>query len=251
MQTPYVTRVDSPEGVATITFYHPKHNALTGSLLGQLSETITAAGADAGVQVMVLKSGGDRTFCAGASFDELVGVETYEEGKEFFSGFARVINACRTCGKLMVGRVQGKAIGGGVGMAAAVDYCLATRHASVKLSELSVGIGPFVVGPAVERKMGLAALSELTLKGDAFKPASWACERGLYAEVYEEVEAMDAAVDDLTSFLVQTNPEARSELKRVFWEGCEDWDSLLMKRAELSGRLVLSDFTRKALDRYR
>ncbi|MEL6676457.1 MAG: enoyl-CoA hydratase/isomerase family protein [Bacteroidota bacterium] len=247
---PYVKQTFLKPGIAEITFFHPSHNSLPGDILAQLAETITQAGQDDAVEVIILKSGGDRTFCAGASFNELIAIEDAETGKKFFSGFANVINACRTCPKLIIGRVQGKAVGGGVGVAASVDYCFATKYASVKLSELNVGIGPFVVGPAVQRKVGLSAFSQMTIHADHFFKADWAKEKGLYAEVYEDAESMDAAVLALAEYLAATNPGARAELKKVFWEGTEHWGELLAERAEKSGTLVLSEFTKKALARF-
>ncbi|MCB0634189.1 MAG: enoyl-CoA hydratase/isomerase family protein [Saprospiraceae bacterium] len=250
MSEAYVHTVLLKEGLLEITFYHPKHNSLPSTLLRELADAITGAGADKAVQVIILKSDGDRTFCAGASFDELVAINDFPTGKKFFMGFANVINACRKCPKLIIGRVQGKAVGGGVGLAAAVDYCLATQYAAVKLSELNVGIGPFVVGPAVERKIGLSAFSQLTINGNEFQSAGWAREKGLYAEVFDNVDQLDAAVLQLADFLLATNPEAQSQLKQMFWQNCEHWDELLEERAEMSGRLVLSDFTKQALARY-
>ena len=251
MSEAYVTATHPRPGLAEITFFHPKHNSLPGAILAQLRQAIESAGRDDAVRVIVLKSEGDRTFCAGASFEELVAIEDFATGKEFFMGFARVINACRRCPKLIIGRVQGKAVGGGVGVAAAADYTLATQYAAIKLSELNVGIGPFVVGPAVVRKIGRSAMSQLTIDANTFFSAEWAQAKGLYAEVHEDTEALDAAVTKLARYLLETNPEAQRELKRIFWEGCEDWDQLLEKRAELSGRLVLSDYTRRALAQYR
>ncbi|MEL6635129.1 MAG: enoyl-CoA hydratase/isomerase family protein [Bacteroidota bacterium] len=239
------------DGVATITFYHPAHNSLPGKLLAQLRAAIDATGADAAVKVVVLRSAGDRTFCAGASFDELIAIAGLEEGKRFFSGFANVINACRKCPKLIIGRVQGKAVGGGVGVAAATDYCFATRYASVKLSELAVGIGPFVVGPAVERKLGTSAMTQLAYNATEWRTAEWARDRGLYAEVYESAKAMDEAIGQLAGRLAQSNPEAMRLMKKAFWEGTEHWDQLLAERAATSGQLVLSDFTRKAIERFK
>lgn len=251
MSKGYVMTTTPRPGVAEITFFHPKHNSLPGEILAKLAHAINDAGTDEVVQVIVLKSGGDRTFCAGASFDELIAIEDFPTGKEFFMGFARVINACRRCPKLIIGRVQGKAVGGGVGVAAATDYCLATRFAAVKLSELNVGIGPFVVGPAVARKVGLSAMSQLAIDANTFYPAEWALEKGLYASVHDSTEALDEAVNQLVSFLLDTNPEARTHLKATFWEGCEDWDTLLEARASLSGQLVLSDYTKQALATHR
>lgn len=246
----YVNIDKQENGLATIEFFHPKQNSLPSHILSKLAETITAAGEDDEVKLIVLKSGGDRTFCAGASFDELISINDLETGKKFFSGFANVINACRKCPKLIIGRVQGKAVGGGVGVASAVDYCLATKFASVKLSELNVGIGPFVVGPAVERKVGVSAMSQMTINADHFYSAEWAKEKGLFADVFDGAEALDQGVQDLVDYLLSKNPEAQTLLKGVFWEGTEHWDDLLMKRAEMSGRLVLSDYTKDVLARY-
>ncbi len=246
----YVTISKEETGLATIEFFHPKHNSLPSEILSKLANTIKEAGEDDEVKLIVLKSGGDRTFCSGASFTELVSINDLETGKQFFSGFANVINACRKCPKLIIGRVQGKAVGGGVGVASAVDYCLATKHASVKLSELNVGIGPFVVGPAVERKVGVSAMSQMTINADHFYTAEWAKEKGLYAEVFEDVEALDKGVEDIVEYLLSKNPEAQRMLKGVFWEGCEDWDTLLTKRAEMSGKLVLSKYTKAVLSKY-
>jgi len=235
------------DGLLEIEFFHPKHNSLPSAILKELAETITRAGEDDSVQVIILRSGGNRTFCAGASFDELRAIEDFQSGKRFFMGFANVINACRKCPKLIIGRVQGKAVGGGVGVAASVDYCVASKYAAIKLSELNVGIGPFVVGPAVERKIGLSAMSQLTIDADTFQSAEWAKEKGLYADVADSEEELNAKVLELAEFLLKTNPEAQTLLKTVFWENCTHWDELLEQRAELSGKLVLSDFTKKAL----
>ena len=250
MKEAFVNIDKTSNGLATIEFFHPKHNSLPSDILAKLAKTITEAGEDDAVKLIVLKSGGERTFCAGASFDELISIEDYPTGKEFFMGFARVINACRKCPKLIIGRVQGKAVGGGVGVASAVDYCLATKFSSIKLSELNIGIGPFVVGPAVERKVGVSAMSQMTINADEFYSPQWAKEKGLFAEVHEDAEALDQAVEKLANYLLSKNPEAQAELKKVFWQGCEDWDTLLESRAELSGRMVLSSYTKEILARY-
>ncbi|MCP4442487.1 MAG: enoyl-CoA delta isomerase 1 [Aureispira sp.] len=238
-------------GVATITFFHPSHNSLPGKLLAKLANEITTVGNKDEVVVIVLKSGGDRTFCAGASFDELLSIKDLDTGKVFFSGFANVINACRTCAKIIIGRVQGKAVGGGVGVAAATDYCFATKYAAVKLSELAIGIGPFVIGPVVERKVGVSAFSQMALDATTWYPASWAEDRGLYADVFDSVEEMDKAIDELAAQLAKSNPEALGLLKKAFWKGTDDWSSLLAERAAMSGRLVLSDFTVNAINKFR
>ena len=235
------------QGIATITFGHPQSNSLPGVILNKLAEEIKTVGANAEVRVIILRTLGEKTFCAGASFDELVAIKDYESGLAFFSGFAKVINACRTAKQLIIGRIQGKAVGGGVGIAAAVDYCFATTQADIKLSELAVGIGPFVVGPAVARKIGVSGMSELAINATAWRSAEWAKNKGLYAEVFEDFAAMDEAVNSLAIRLAKSNPEAMYELKRIFWQGTEDWDQLLTERAGISGRLVLSEFTRNAI----
>jgi len=243
--------VTAQGGIATISFFHPQSNSLPGALLRELGDTITQVSSNPETIVIVLRSEGEKAFCAGASFDELIAIEDLEGGTRFFSGFAHVINAMRKSNKLIIGRIHNKAVGGGVGLASSVDYCFATAQASVKLSELAVGIGPFVVGPAVQRKMGLSAMSQLAINATEWQSAQWAKEKGLYNEVFDTVEAMDQAIDALAQRLVSSNPEAMSELKKIFWQGTENWDMLLVERAGISGRLVLSDFTRNAISKFK
>ncbi|MBL7926745.1 MAG: enoyl-CoA hydratase/isomerase family protein [Bacteroidia bacterium] len=238
-------------GIATITFYHPQSNSMPGVLLRQLADVITDAGNNDAIKVIVLQSSGDKSFCAGASFDELISIENLEQGKYFFSGFASVINAMRKAPKFIIARIQGKAVGGGVGIAAAADYTVATIAAQVKLSELAVGIGPFVVGPAVERKLGTAAFSQLAINATAWQSAEWAHQHGLYSHIYNDAAAMDEAIASLTQTLAASNPEAMMMLKQVFWQGTQHWDQLLLERAQMSGTLVLSNFTRNAIQAFK
>ena len=235
------------EGWLLSLFRTLRTTAFRGVYLAQLRDAIRQAGTNAECRVIILKSGGNRTFCAGASFDELMAISDFAAGKEFFLGFAQVINALRECPKFVIGSVQGKTIGGGVGLAAATDYCLATTFAAVKLSELAIGIGPFVVGPAVARKVGQSAFQQLAINATAFQTAEWAREKGLFAEVFPSIEELDAAVLKLAQQLAQSSPEAMKELKRISWEGTENWNELLDTRAAISGELVLSDFTRNAI----
>ncbi|HBW87040.1 MAG TPA: enoyl-CoA hydratase [Crocinitomicaceae bacterium] len=241
----------SENGIGTISFGHPMSNSLPGKILRKLAETITELGKNDAVKVIILKSEGEKAFCAGASFDELISINDFETGKAFFSGFAHVINACRTCPKLIIGRVQGKAVGGGVGVASAVDYCLATKHAEIKLSELAVGIGPFVVGPAVERKIGLSAMSELAINATEWRSADWAKKKGLYTDVFDNEADLDKEIVRLSQQLAKSNPEAMHLLKKVFWQGTDHWNELLLERAEISGKLVLSEFTRNAINAFK
>lgn len=244
-------RVERKGGVAYVEFHHPLSNSLPGKVLSKLATTITELGEDIDVLVIVLQSEGDRAFCAGASFDELISIDNLDTGKVFFSGFANVINAMRKCPKFIIGRVQGKAVGGGVGLASSVDYCFATKFAAVKLSELAVGIGPFVVGPAVERKIGLSGMSELAINATEWRTAEWARDKGLYTEIFDTAHDMDIAIAELIEKLSGSNPEAMAELKSVFWQGTEHWDDLLAERAAISGRLVLSEFTRNAIQKFK
>lgn len=250
MSTSYV-HLNVENNVGYIEFYNPPHNALPTAMLEKLTELIGAAGSDPSVTVIVLKSGGDRTFCAGASFDELIAISNPEQGAEFFEGFANVINALRKCPKITIGRVQGKAVGGGVGLAAATDYCLATTHSEIKLSELTIGIGPFVIEPAVSRKIGLSAMSQLTLEASTFFSAQWALEKGLFMKLCPSIESLDSELKQLSEQLCAYNPEALKKLKKTFWEGTENWDELLQERASISGRLVVSDFTKTQLKKYK
>lgn len=233
--------------IATVTFGHPASNSFPSVLLDRLTAEFNKLSIENGISVIIIKSEGTAAFCAGASFDELLAVANEAEGTQFFSGFANLINAMRSCSKLIIGRIHGKAVGGGVGIASACDYTLATNSASIKLSELAIGIGPFVIEPAVSRKMGKIAMSEMTLAAQDWKSAKWACAKGLYAEVFDTVEELDAAVSNFSLKLSSYNPDALIEMKKVLWEGTQDWETLLVERAAISGKLVLSDFTKEAL----
>ncbi len=243
------TRIEN--GIGTIEFYHPSHNSLPGKLLAELRDAIVAAGENENIKVIILKSSGNRTFCAGASFDELMAIGDLDTGKKFFMGFANVINACRKCPKFIIGRIQGKAVGGGVGLASAVDYCMGTQFASVKLSELAIGIGPFVVGPAVERKVGTSAFTQMAINATEWQTAQWAQEKGLYTEIFDTADQLDQAIEVLAGRLSSFSPEAMAMLKKVAWENCSHWDELLEARAAMSGKLVLSDFTVKAIEKFK
>ena len=244
-------KIDKKEGIATIEFFHPQSNSLPAKILNKLAETISKADCDKEIKVIILKSGGDRAFCAGASFDELISIQNEIEGEKFFSGFANVINAARKCSKFIIGRVQGKAVGGGVGISSATDYCFATKFAAIKLSELAIGIGPFVVGPAVERKIGMSAYSTLTINATEWFSAEWAREKGLYSHVFENAEEMDKKIIELAKNLSQSNPQSMRKLKSIMWQGTENWDDLLKQRAKESGKLVLSDFTKNAINSFK
>lgn len=237
--------------IATLEFGHPASNSFPSELLKRLEKEINRLSEDDSVNLIILKSEGEKAFCAGASFDELMKIENRESGKEFFSGFANVINAIRRCKKLIVARVQGKTVGGGVGLVAACDYAMATDAAAIKLSELSIGIGPFVIAPAVERKMGVAALGELTLAAHEWKNAYWAKEKGLYAKVFESIKDLDKEIEIFSEKLAFYNPQALLEMKQILWKDTADWDTLLEERAEVSGELVLSEFTREALSKFK
>ncbi|MDT0643603.1 enoyl-CoA hydratase/isomerase family protein [Zunongwangia sp. F363] len=237
--------------IATLEFGHPASNSFPSELLERLEKEINKLSEDENVNVIILKSEGEKAFCAGASFDELIGIKNMQLGKLFFSGFANVINAMRKCKKLIVGRVQGKTVGGGVGLIAACDYAMATDAAAIKLSELSIGIGPFVIAPAVERKIGVAALGELTLAAHEWKNAYWAKEKGMYAKVFESVKDLDKEIDIFTQKLASYNPQALLEMKKILWKNTENWDNLLQERAAISGELVLSDFTKNALSKFK
>ena len=238
-------------GIGTITFFHPQSNSMPGTQLRNLAAEIEKLGKDDTAKVIVLKSEGEKAFCAGASFDELIAIDDLATGKIFFSGFAAVINAMRKAPKFIIARVQGKAVGGGVGIACSADYTFAVESASVKLSELAVGIGPFVVGPAVERKVGTAAFCQMTINATEWQSAQWAREKGMYAEVYSNVEEMDKAIEVLAEKLSKSNPEAMMMLKQIMWKGTEHWDELLIERAGNSGTLVLSEFTRNAISKFK
>ena len=238
-------------GIGTIEFFHPQSNSMPSSQLKNLVEEINNLGKNDNAKVIILKSAGEKAFCAGASFDELISIKDFETGKTFFSGFANVINAMRKSPKLIIARIHGKAVGGGVGIACAADYTFATESASVKLSELAVGIGPFVIGPVVERKIGTSSFAQLAINATEFYSAEWAREKNMFQDVYETPEEMDAEINLLAEKLAKSNPDAMTKLKEVFWKGTDDWDQLLTERAAVSGQLVLSEFTVNAINQFK
>jgi methylglutaconyl-CoA hydratase len=244
-------KTETHNGVTTIEFFHPQSNSLPGRLLEELAQTIHGEGNETDTKVIVLRSAGDRTFCAGASFDELAAITTHEQGIAFFSGFAHVINAMRKCPQFIIARIQGKCVGGGVGIAAAADYAIAVEGAEIKLSELAVGIGPFVVGPAVERKIGTAAFSHLAIDATIWRSADWARRKGLYSELHSTAEDMEESIRRLSHNLSHSNPQAMHEMKKIFWKGTDHWDQLLAERAAISGRLVTSSFTKNAIEKFK
>ncbi len=247
----YVTTEHQPNGVAQITFFHPNHNSLPSRLLQALTEAFDQLGKEELVKVVVLRSAEHKTFCAGASFDELSAIQDFDTSLAFFSGFGQVINAMRRCPKIIVGRIHGKAVGGGVGLAAATDYCMASMYASIRLSELAVGFGPFVIGPAVERKVGASAFAQLALTPSEWQTADWAKAKGLFQESFETVEQLDAYIGHFCEKLCSYSLEALTELKRMFWQGTEHWDKLLTERAAISGRLALSEASKKAIEDFK
>ncbi len=234
--------------IATLEFGHPASNSFPSDLLERLKNELKDLSNNSEVSVIVLKSSGSGAFCAGASFDELLEVSNQEEATLFFSGFANVLNAMRSCSKIIIGRIHGKAVGGGVGIIAACDYALATTESAIKLSELAIGIGPFVIEPAVSRKIGTTAMAEMTLDTE-WKSATWANQKELYAKIFATTAELDAEIVAFANKLANYNPDALFEMKKVFWKGTENWDSLLYERAEISGKLVLSDFSKKALNK--
>lgn len=244
-------RSETHNGVTIVEFYHPQSNSLPSRILEELAQEIHSVAYDDDTRVIVLRSPGEKAFCAGASFDELVGIKNKEEGLQFFSGFANVINAMRKCPKPIIGRIHGKTVGGGVGLVAATDYAIALEGADVKLSELTIGIGPFVVGPAVERKIGLAAYSHLALDANMWRNADWAKRKGLYAELHPTLQEMDESISRLSNTLSHSSPEAIAELKKILWRGTEHWDTLLLERAAISGKLVLTEFSKTAIQKFR
>ncbi len=237
--------------IAHVEFGHPSSNSFVSELLDRLANELNNLSVNNDVSVILLKSEGERAFCAGASFDELVAISNLEEGKAFFGGFAKVINAMRSCKKPIIGRVQGKAVGGGVGLASACDYVHATVDSAIKLSEVAIGIGPFVIEPAVKRKIGVAAMAELSLYPSEWKNAYWAKEKGLYAKVHDSITEMDKEIEIHLEKLASYNAEALSQMKQVLWEGTDHWDDLMKERAAMSGKLSLSEATKKALEKFK
>ena len=239
IQEGYV-KAEIHQGISTIEFFHPQSNSLPGKILSELAKEIHFAGTHDETKVIVLRSAGEKSFCAGASFDELMLISSEAEGLKFFSGFAEVINAIRRCPKFVIARIQGKCVGGGVGLAAAADY-----------AELAIGIGPFVVGPAVERKIVLSAFSALAIDAGMWRNSEWAKKKGLFAEVHPNIADMDESVHRLSNSLAHSSLAAMAELKKIAWHGTDHWDHLLQERAAISGRLILSEFSKQAIAKFK
>lgn len=244
-------KTEKEHGITTIEFHHSQSNSLPGKLLETMAQTIHSEGLNPDTKVIILKSTGEKIFCAGASFDELESIKTEQEGQQFFNGFAKVVNAMRKAPQFIIARIHGKCIGGGVGIAASADYAIAVDGADIKLSELAVGIGPFVVGPAVQRKIGLSPFTQLAIDAGTWRSADWARRKGLYAELHPDKEGMDDSIARLSSSLSHSNPVAMKELKKVFWKGTEDWDELLKERAAISGKLILSEYSKEFIRKFR
>lgn len=244
-------KVEREHGIATIEFFHPQSNSLPGKLLNTLAKDIHSEGLNPDTKVIILRSAGEKIFCSGASFDELAAISTEEEGYHFFSGFANVINAMRKTPQFIIARIHGKCIGGGVGLAASADYAIAVEGSDIKLSELAVGIGPFVVGPAVERKLGLSAFSQLSIDATMWRSADWARRKGLFAELHADVAGMDDSITRLSTTLSHSSPQAMHEIKKVLWKGTEHWDDLLQERAGISGKLILSDHSKQFIQKFK
>ncbi|HEY1020490.1 MAG TPA: enoyl-CoA hydratase/isomerase family protein [Sediminibacterium sp.] len=244
-------KIEREHGITTIEFFHPQSNSLPGKLLNTLAKDIHSEGLNPDTKVIILRSAGEKIFCAGASFDELAAISTAEEGYHFFSGFANVINAMRKAPQFIIARIHGKCIGGGVGLAASADYAIAVEGADIKLSELAVGIGPFVVGPAVERKLGLSAFSQLSIDATMWRSADWARRKGLFAELHADIAGMDDSITRLSTTLSHSSPQAMHEIKKVLWKGTENWDELLLERAGISGKLILSDHSKQFIQKFK
>jgi methylglutaconyl-CoA hydratase len=244
-------KVEKHSGITSIEFFHAQGNSLPGKILDELANEIHSAAHDENSKVIILRSGGEKAFCGGASFDELQAITTEEQGVQFFSRFAHLINAMRKCSKFIIARVQGKCVGGGLGIAAAADYAIAVDGADIKLSELAIGFGPFVVGPAVERKIGLSSFSQLAIDATLWRNADWARRKGIYAELHQTTAEMDESIHRLSQILSHSNPDAMAELKKIFWAGTDHWEKLLIERAAISGRLVLGEFSRKAIHEFK
>ena len=226
--------------ISEITFGTPKSNSLPGEILELLAKTILESGEDQNVKAILLKSEGEKAFCAGASFDELLEIEELEKSKIFFGGFAKVLNAIRSCGKLVIARVQGKTTGGGVGIACAADYCFATKDAAMALTELNLGIGPFVIGPYVERKLGKSAYAAMSIDAD-FRSADWCEKHDVYHSVSENIQMMDEEIDKFLEKLSTRSSDALALIKKVSWEGTEHFEQLMPERILMSASLILED----------
>ncbi|PUB28160.1 methylglutaconyl-CoA hydratase [Elizabethkingia sp. YR214] len=233
--------------IAEITFGTPKSNSLPGAILEKLAQTILEEGVKKEVKAILIKSAGEKAFCAGASFDELLAIDELEVSKKFFGGFAKVLNAMRNCGKIVVVRVQGKTTGGGVGITCGADYCFATKDATLALTEINLGIGPFVIGPYVERKIGKSQFSAMAIDAE-FRSAEWAEQHNIYHSVSENIAEMDTKLDDFLQKLSTRSDEALALIKKVSWDGTDYFNILMPDRIHMSASLILEDSAKKNIE---
>lgn len=244
---PFVTS-EIKSNIAEITFGTPKSNSLPSEILEKLAQTILDEAAKENVSLILLKSEGEKAFCAGASFDELLDINDLETSKHFFGGFAKVLNAMRTCRKIVVVRVQGKTTGGGVGIACAADYCFATKDAGLALPELNLGIGPFVIGPFVERKIGKSQFTAMSLDTE-FRNANWAKDNHIYHQVFDSITEMDFEIQKFLEKLSAKSTDALALIKKVSWEGTEHFAELMPERILMSASLLLEDSTKANIEK--
>ncbi len=244
---PFVTS-EIRNSISEITFGTPKSNSLPGEILEKLAQTILIEGKKEEVKAILLKSEGEKVFCAGASFDELLEIDELEASKKFFGGFAKVLNAMRSCGKIVVVRVQGKTTGGGVGIACGADYCFATKNAALALTEINLGIGPFVIGPYVERKIGKSQFSAMAIDAD-FRSAEWAEQHNIYHSVSETIAEMELKLGIFLDKLSARSDEALALIKKVSWEGTEHFEELMPERIHMSASLILEDSAKENIQK--
>lgn len=235
--------------LAHIEFYHPKGNSLPSRILEELTLAFRRASEEPDLRVITLQSRGDGAFCGGANLDELRAIRDFESGKAYFMRIAELLTAMRDTPGCIIAKVQGPAVGGGVGLIAASDFVCAGQDAPVRLSEVSLGIGPFVIGPAVIRKIGLSAFSTLSLDAGTWYDAHWARSFGLYNRVVESHVELDRVAEQLAGDLAASGPSAVTTLKRELWRGENDWPARLEESAEQSAKLLMTEHTQRLLHR--
>lgn len=235
------------KGIATIEFGHPKANSLTSALLEGLMQEFNSLSENDKVSLILLKSKGEGAFCAGASFDELLQIDNLTDATHFFNGFANVFLAMRNCKKPIVGQIQGKATGGGVGLIAACDYTLATENAWIRLPELAIGIAPFVIAPVLIRKIGTTALNEMYMTPNLWKESHWAQRYNLYTQVLKNIKELNEQTAHFTENLAKINSNVLAEMKQITWKNTENWSEELHKNATLSAKFLLSEETKSIL----
>ena len=207
--------VDRNNAIATVTLNRPQvHNAFDETLIADVTACFARLSEDAEVRAIVLRGAGE-SFCAGADLHWMGRMAGYsqEENRADADALQRMFDVIATCPKPTIARVQGGAIGGGVGLVAVCDVVIAAPEAKFALSEVRLGLVPAVIAPYVLQKIGMGAARALFVTGERFN-AEEALRIGLVQQVVAAIE-LDAAIQKKLEWILHAGPNAIAAAKRL------------------------------------